>query len=71
VPTDTAGIDERGPLFKGPVGVVALPVVGLAELLELLVLDPHADATSSDETAAASSKRVGCRVVTATPWARG
>ncbi len=68
VPRETSGMDERGPLFSGPDTVVGLPVVELAELLELLVLDPQADSTSRDETAAASSSsRFGCRVVTATP----
>jgi hypothetical protein len=60
-------MDERGPLFSGPDTVVGVPDVELAELLELPVLDPQADSTSRDETTAASRRRVGYRVVTATP----
>jgi hypothetical protein len=67
VPRETRGMDERGPLFSGPDTVVGVPDVELAEVPELPVLDPQADSTSRDETTAASRRRVGCRVVTATP----
>src|SRR6478735_1010449 len=53
VPTDTAGIDERGPLFNGPATDVGLPDVEPVELLELSVLDPQdASRSSTDEVAA-------------------
>jgi hypothetical protein len=61
-------MDERGPLFKGPETVVELPDVEPVALPELLVLDPQADTTtSSNDEVTARSRRVGCRVVTATP----
>jgi hypothetical protein len=48
-------MDERGPLFSGPDTDVGLAADELAELEEL-VLDPQAD-TSSDETTAAERRR--------------
>jgi hypothetical protein len=58
-PTETRGIDERGPLFKGPATDVDVPDVDTAELPELSVLDPQADNTNSDEATAASRTRFG------------
>jgi hypothetical protein len=69
VPTDAAGMDDRGPLFNGPETDVEPADVEPAEPAELSVLDPQADTTSSNDDVAASSRRIGCRLVTATPRA--